>query len=436
VDRNGNAYVTGYSDAAWGCLPSSCTVRAYNADHDAFAAKILDILPLTAPSGLTASAASSSQINLSWTDNSSDESDFRLERSLNGSSGWTQIHIAAANHPSYSNTGLSACTTYYYRVRAYRWYDELYSAYSNTASAKTICPIPQSPTLISPSGLIADTHPPYSWNASNYATAYRIGVYSVSSASYVILTDVSSSACSAGVCTYHPATVLAAGDHRFKVLAKNSSGASAYSAWMDFSVVTAAPAVPTLISPSGTIADTHPPYIWNAPDDANAYRIGVYSFSSASYVILLDVPGSACVAGVCVYHPDTVLAAGVYKFKVLAKNPAGASDYSAWMTFTITDTVPAVPTLISPSGAIADTHPPYSWNASDGASSYRVGVYSEGSASYVILTDVDDAACAGGVCTYHPATVLAAGNYRFKVLARNAIGASAYSTWMNFIVSP
>ena len=47
--------------------------------------------PPTAPSALTATAASASQINLAWTDNSSDETGFKIERSTDGGATWTQI---------------------------------------------------------------------------------------------------------------------------------------------------------------------------------------------------------------------------------------------------------------------------------------------------------------------------------------------------------
>jgi hypothetical protein len=349
---------------------------------------------------------------------------------------WASTWVPLGNVTSKALSGLTPGVKYYWQVRARNALGITGSDDGGPAWSFTIGQVPAAPTLISPSGVITDTTPLYQWNASAGASSYRIGVYSVSSASYVILKEVSSSYCSGGVCNYTPSKVLSAGNYQLKVQSRNVIGYSAWSAWKTFTVMTTPPATPTLTSPSGVITDTHPPYTWNSSTGATDYRIGVYSVASGTYVILTDVAGSACTRGVCTYHPSTVLAPGNYQFKVLAKNAIGFSAYSTWNYFTVMTTTPAVPTPTSPSGTIADHHPPYVWNASTGATSYRIGVYSVATASYVILTDVASSACAGGVCTYHPATVLAAGNYRFKVLARNAIGASAYSAWMNFIISP
>ncbi len=72
-----------------------------------------------APSGLSANSLSVSQIHLSWTDNSSNETGFKIERSPDGSSGWTQVQLTAANATSWGDTGLTIGTTYYYRVRSF-----------------------------------------------------------------------------------------------------------------------------------------------------------------------------------------------------------------------------------------------------------------------------------------------------------------------------
>lgn len=88
----------------------------------------------TAPSTLTATAVSPTQINLSWADNSDDELGFKIERSTNGTS-FTQLTTVAANVTTFPNTGLSRGKQYYYRVRAYNSVGN--SVYSNEATAKT-----------------------------------------------------------------------------------------------------------------------------------------------------------------------------------------------------------------------------------------------------------------------------------------------------------
>ena len=87
-----------------------------------------------APSNLTATAVSSSRINLAWTDNSNNEVGFRILRSPDGSK-FAQIATVGANSTTYANTGLAAATKYYYRVKAYTFTTN--SPPSNTTSATT-----------------------------------------------------------------------------------------------------------------------------------------------------------------------------------------------------------------------------------------------------------------------------------------------------------
>jgi hypothetical protein len=92
--------------------------------------------PPTAPDGLTATAVSSSQINLAWNDNSSDETSFAIERcSGAGCSNFAPLTTVGANVKTFSNTGLAASTSYTYRVKAVN--GSLGSTYSNTATAVT-----------------------------------------------------------------------------------------------------------------------------------------------------------------------------------------------------------------------------------------------------------------------------------------------------------
>jgi titin len=91
------------------------------------------VQPPAAPSNLTATAVSSSQINLSWTDNSNNETSFEVYRSKTGRS-FKRIATVGANVTTFADTGrLPASPTY--RVRAHN--DGGNSDYSNIASATT-----------------------------------------------------------------------------------------------------------------------------------------------------------------------------------------------------------------------------------------------------------------------------------------------------------
>ena len=89
----------------------------------------------TSPTNLSATAVSSSRINLSWSDNSYGEDGFRIERKTGASGIFSQIAVAAPNTIFYSDTGLDRLTTYYYRVSAYRGINS--SEFSDDTSATT-----------------------------------------------------------------------------------------------------------------------------------------------------------------------------------------------------------------------------------------------------------------------------------------------------------
>jgi hypothetical protein len=91
------------------------------------------------PSSLIAIAVSSSQINLSWIDNSFNETGFELERSTDGMN-YVLLSTLNANPTgggtSYSNTPVLSGTVYYYRIKAYNAYGE--SPYSNETNTQTV----------------------------------------------------------------------------------------------------------------------------------------------------------------------------------------------------------------------------------------------------------------------------------------------------------
>lgn len=109
-------------------------VRGSSTARGAFAAAAESADTPSAPSAFTATMISGAQIDLAWTDESDDETGFLIETSPNGSTGWTEITTTDADEESYSHTGLTPGTTYYYRISAVN--DDGASGYA-TANATT-----------------------------------------------------------------------------------------------------------------------------------------------------------------------------------------------------------------------------------------------------------------------------------------------------------
>ncbi|MCB0323106.1 MAG: fibronectin type III domain-containing protein [Bdellovibrionales bacterium] len=88
----------------------------------------------SAPSNLSANAVAHDAIQLTWRDTSDNESGFKIEQKT-GSGSFSQIATVGANTTSYRRTGLSAGTTYTFRVRSHNSAGN--SSYSNGADATT-----------------------------------------------------------------------------------------------------------------------------------------------------------------------------------------------------------------------------------------------------------------------------------------------------------
>ena len=74
--------------------------------------------------------SSAAQLQLTWTDNSTNEDGFKVERRT-GTSPFSQINLTVSNVTSYTDPSLSSGTTYCYRVRAFNASGD--SAYSSEA---------------------------------------------------------------------------------------------------------------------------------------------------------------------------------------------------------------------------------------------------------------------------------------------------------------
>ncbi len=100
---------------------------------------------VAAPSGLGAVPLNSNSIQLTWTDNATDEVGFKVEMKMQGGA---YQEVGGLNLGANANTvtinGLSAGTTYFFQVRAYNNSEN--SGYSNEAQARTQDGLPNPPS--------------------------------------------------------------------------------------------------------------------------------------------------------------------------------------------------------------------------------------------------------------------------------------------------
>jgi hypothetical protein len=131
---------------------------------------------LSAPTGVSATAASSSKITVSW-NSVNKATGYFVYRGTTSSS---LSKKATFTSTSYSDTGLTASTTYYYCVYAYSSSDT--SAKSTTVSATTSSAAPGTPSGVTTT-TVSSSSIKVAWTTVNGATGYYV-YRGISSASF------------------------------------------------------------------------------------------------------------------------------------------------------------------------------------------------------------------------------------------------------------
>ena len=179
-------------------------------------------LPPDAPTNLTATAVSQTQIDLNWQDNSNNEDGFKIERRLPPSTTWTEIATLGANTTSYNNTGLTLNTNYCYQVRAYNAVGN--SSYSNEACATTNPNVPNPPSNLVAQFIPSPLSVQLTWtDNSNNEDGFIIEREGLGPEAFVIVDTVSANS------TIYLDTTVTYLTYVYRLTAFNISGQSAYS---------------------------------------------------------------------------------------------------------------------------------------------------------------------------------------------------------------
>ena len=372
-----------------------------------------------APSNLTATAASATQINLTWTDNATSEIGYRVEWSANNAT-WTPIvPDLGANTQAYQDATLTCGVARSYRVIAL---GEVDSNYSNTATAVAAACAgpPPAPSNLAGEG-VSDTTIALSWS-DNATNETGFVIERANNANF--RSGGTTFAAPANATSYQDTTAGPCGTTRYyRVRATNLAGDSATSNEVSASTLTCPPAAPSALAVSGTTA-TSVTLSWtdNATNETG-FQIertggtgGAATFSRASSA-----------SNPTTFTDSTAVCATTYTYKVRATNAGGESAYTATVTASTAACPPNAPsnlTAAASTGVGGALRVELSWsdnsNNETGFEIHRtdasgtVAVFNRGAASANPTTYTDGAAVCGQTYTY-------------KVRASNGGGASAYS---------
>jgi endonuclease/exonuclease/phosphatase family metal-dependent hydrolase len=287
------------------------------------------------PTGLTAnSQTTATYLSMSW-------------NSVSGAVGYRLMYSTKADMstPFYRNItsgltggygGLTPGTTYYVKIKALTSTGADLTAYSAAVTAKTLRPMPASPTGLKAVSSTA-TYLTMGWNSVSGAVGYRLMYSTKSDMSAPFYRNVASGL-TTGYGGLTPATT-----YYVKIKALNSAGAdlTAYSAAVTAKTLVAPPAPPAGFK-STFQSTTTLSFSWGAVPNASQYRLALSSkadMSAPTYTTPVTTAGE--VRGLL---PATPYYAQV---RALSATGAGITAYSAVVKAT-TAAVPVLPAIASP----------------------------------------------------------------------------------------
>ncbi len=323
-------------------------VRIYNTALTAAQVLAIATAPPSVPTGLAVTPVSSSSVNLSWTDASTNETGFQIERSLTLGSGYSPVDTTAANAVTSSDAGLTASTAYYYRIRAINAGGM--SSYTSEVSVTTPAAIPAIP-----SGLTATAASPTSINlswtdASSNETGFEIE-RSLTTATGFSLIDTTA----ANAVSYSDINLTGSTAYYYRIRAINTGGSSAYTTEVTATTPAATPNPPTGLVVT-TISPTTINLSWSdASNNETGFHIVRSSQTGTEFSLIATRP-----PGAVSYSDATLIFGTTYFYKVRAVNASGYSAFTSEASATTTQTILTAPSNLTAT-AVSATSINLSW---------------------------------------------------------------------------
>ncbi|MFC7000019.1 fibronectin type III domain-containing protein [Rufibacter roseus] len=382
----------------------------FGENNIAFISSLRPSVAPAAPTGLTATAASSSAITLSWTDASDDETGFEVERSINGTD-FTSLASVGANVVTYQDNSLEASTRYYYRVRATG--DQENSAYSNIADATTLEATPAAPSNLTATA-ISNTEINLAWtdNSTN-ETGFEIE-RSSDGENFTSLHTTT-----AGVVTYPDQPLTATTRYYYRVRALGNAANSGYSNIADATTLEPKPLAPTGLTATAASSSTINLSWTDNSTNETGFELE-QSLDGTTFAALATVG-----ANVTTYENTNLSASTQYFYRVRAVGTGGVSEYSSVANATTNAGAVLAPSNLTAT-AVSTTQIDLAWaDNSNNETGFEIERSADGVA-FTLLTSV-----AADVTTYSNTGLTSSTQYHYRVRATGAESNSAYTNVAN-----
>jgi len=369
------------------------------------------VTPATAASAsnLVATPASTTSIQLTWTDNSNNETGFQILRQTGNSGTWDVVTTVDPNTTSYADTGLQANVSYTYEVVALL--NTVTSAPSNpatsTVAADMSAPAPASNLAATPA---STTSIQLAWsdNSSN-ETGFEILRQDASSNTWTPVTTVA-----ANTTSYTDTGLQTNSAYTYEVVAMNGSTAAAASNSVATSTLPSS--VPGTINVSlGNVTVTSLQLAWTTDNvTGTGYQVQRADANTGQWHWVATLGADAT------SYTDTSLVAGTdYSYEVIATNNGAISTLSTVISGT---TMPAAPTNLT-ANQLTTSGIQLNWtDSSPNETGFQIQRQDTASSAWAVVATVSK-----GVMTYTDANLPGAGQYSYQVLALNGGTTSAPS---------
>ncbi|MBI3005411.1 MAG: fibronectin type III domain-containing protein [Ignavibacteriales bacterium] len=346
---------------------------------------------------------------LSWNTVTGADS-YRIQLSTDSLFSSTTFDQSGVTATTFNASSLSLSTIYFWRVNAMNAGGS--GDWSAVWSFTTVPPPPDMPTLFSPGNGTNElpTTLTLTWNAASGAESYRLQVATSTNFTNLVVDQ-------SGIqSTSREVSGLANNKtHYWRVNASNAGGTSDWSPVWSFTTFDPPPSAPTLVSPDDGATDQPMTLTlsWSSAESNGTYRLQVSTSSLFTTLLVDDSTLTNTFREITGLSQNTT-----YYWRVRVTTSGGTSNWSSVRNFTTVPPPPSAPLLLSPaSGSTGiSTNPTLSWNASSGASAYRVQLSEDLTFSTWI---VDDSAITD-----------------WRVNASNSGGISPWSEVWNFVTIP